>query len=79
MLAQGFADALGAGGADALVDRVCLPQLCGGLAGVAIVPAGLAESFQGARLLQRRADFPGDGQRLGVPLTGRPGGRSPGR
>src|SRR5271155_6050364 len=45
---EGFPDAPCGGGADALVDGKCLLQVRGGLAGAAIVSAGLAESFQGA-------------------------------
>jgi len=47
VLLQGFLDALSGGGADALVDRECLLQVCGGLAGVALLRVAVAESFQG--------------------------------
>jgi hypothetical protein len=51
------------GCADAMVDGQCLSQPRGGLAGVAVVEVGLAESFQGACFLRGRADVTGDGQR----------------
>jgi hypothetical protein len=66
-------------GADALVDRQCLPQVHGGLAGAGILQVALAESFQGACLLQGRAEVAGDGQRLGVMLAGLRGVRGAGR
>ena len=52
MVLEGLLDALGGGGADALVDRQCLPQVRGGLAGVGVLQVGLAESFQGACFLR---------------------------
>jgi hypothetical protein len=58
---KGFLDPLCGGGADALIDPKCLPQVRGGLAGVAVVQVGLAESFQGACFLQGRAKVAGDG------------------
>jgi hypothetical protein len=58
---EGLLDSPGGGGADALVDRQCLRQVCGGLAGVAVVEVGLAESFQGACFLWGRAEVAGDG------------------
>ena len=64
-------------GRRALVDRECLPQVRGGLAGVAVLQVGLAESFQGACFLQGRAEVAGDGQRLGMVLAGLAGGRGP--
>jgi hypothetical protein len=76
---EGLLDSPGGGGADALVDRQCLRQVCGGLAGVAVVEVGLAESFQGACFLWGRAEVAGDGQRLGVVLAGLRGVRGPGR
>ena len=72
-------DAPGGGGADALVDRQCLLQVCGGTAGVAFLEVALAESFQRPRLLRGRAEVAGDGQRLGVMLVGLAGGRRPSR
>jgi len=58
------------GGADALVDGECLPQICGGLAGVAVLKVGLAESVQSACVFQRGVEVVGDGQRLTVALKG---------
>ena len=67
---ESFLDALGAGGADALVDRECLPQGCDGLAGVAFLPVAVADSRQGACFLWGRADVAGDGQRPAVLVAG---------
>jgi hypothetical protein len=67
---EGLLDSLGGGGADALVDRECLLQVRGGLAGVAVLQVALAESFQGACFLWGRAEVAGDGERLGVMLAG---------
>src|SRR5262249_40398688 len=61
---EGLLDAPRGRSADALVDRQCLPQVGGGLAGVAVVQVGLAGSFQGACFLRGRAEVAGDGQRL---------------
>jgi hypothetical protein len=72
-------DAPGSWGADALVDRECLPKVCGALPGVAVLQVALAKSFQGACFLWGRADVAGDGQRLSVTLAGLAGGRGPGR
>jgi hypothetical protein len=72
-------DAPRGGGADVLVDRECLPQVRGGMAGVAVLQVGLAEPFQGACFLWGRAEVAGDGQRLGVTRTGLAGGRGTGR
>ena len=72
---EGFPDAPGGGGADALVDRECLPQVRGGLAGVAVLEVAVADSFQGACFLWGRADVAGDGQRPGVLVAGLAGGR----
>ena len=58
------------GRADVLVDRECLLQVRGGLAGVAFLEVGVADSFQGACLLWGRADVAGDGQRPGVLVMG---------
>ena len=43
---EGFLDALGGGGADALVDRKGLPQADGGLGGVAVLKVAVAGAFQ---------------------------------
>jgi hypothetical protein len=45
-LPQGFLDALGAGAFDALVDRECRLQVGGCFAEVAVLDAGLADSFE---------------------------------
>jgi hypothetical protein len=58
-----------------LVDRECLPQGCGSLAGVAFLQVAVADSLQGACLLWGRADVAGDGQRPGVLVAGLGGGR----
>ena len=63
-------DAVGAGGADALVDRECLPQGYDGLAGVAFLQVAVTDSLQGACLLWGRADVAGDGQRPAVLVAG---------
>src|SRR5215831_13353123 len=75
VVSEGFLDALGAGGADAVVDRKCLLQVPGGLAGVAFLEVAVADSFQGACFLGGCADVAGDGQRSGVLFAGLPGGR----
>ena len=74
VMIEGFLNTLGGGGADALVDGQCLPQLRGGFAGVAVAQVGLAESFQGACFLWGCANVAGDGQRLGMALAGLDGG-----
>ena len=75
VLLQGFLDTPGGGvGSDALVDGECLLQVRRGLAGVAVVEVAVADAFQGARFLQRRADVVGDGQRLAVVVAGLAGG-----
>jgi len=71
---EGLLDAPGRRGADALVDRECLLQRRGGLAGVALLEVAVADSFQGACFLGCRADVAGDGQRPGVLVTGLAGG-----
>ena len=76
---EGFLDALGGGGADALVDRQCLPQVLRGLAGVAVVEVAVAESLQGASFFLGRAEVAGDGQRLDVLVACLAGGRGPER
>ena len=40
MVVESFLDALGGGGADALVDRQCLPQVGRSLARVAVLQSG---------------------------------------
>src|ERR1700683_5524076 len=67
--------ALGAGGADALVDRECLPQGCGGLAGLAFLQVTVADSLQGACFLWGASEVAGDGQRLAVLVAGLDCGR----
>ena len=76
---EGFLDALGARGADALVDGECLLQVGGGLAEVLVLQVAVAESFQGACLFGGRAEVAGDGQGLGVVLAGLGGVCGPGR
>ena len=75
---DGLLDSLRGGSVDALVDGECLPQLRGGLAVVAVVQVGVAESFQGACFLWGCANVAGDGQRLGVAFVGLRGVRGPG-
>jgi hypothetical protein len=77
VLVQGFLDPSGAVGSDALVDGECLLQAVQPFAVGAVPEVGLADSFEGACFLQRRADVAGDGQCLGVTLTGPAGGRGP--
>jgi len=69
-VAEGFLDATGSGGADALVDRVCLVQQPQAFVVAAVLEVGLAESFQGAGFFQGRADVTGDSQRLRVVRAG---------
>ncbi len=76
---EGFLDALGGGGADALVDGQCLLQVLRGVAGVAVAEVAVADAFQGAGSLPGRAEVTGDGQRLGVLVAGLAGGLGPGR
>ena len=61
VVSDGFLDSPCGGGTDALVDRECLLQVRGALAGVAVLEVGPAESFQGACLLQGCAKVAGDG------------------
>ena len=65
-LEEGFLDALGGEGSDAPADGQCLPQDVSAFAGVAVLQVGAANSFQGACLLERRADLAGDRQCLAV-------------
>ena len=76
---EGFLDAPGGRGADVLVDRECLLQVRGSLAGVAVLQVASAKSFQGACFLWGRADVAGDGQRPGVLVVGLLCGRGPER
>ena len=79
MIGESLPDAFSGRGPDALVDLQCLAQVCGGLAGVAVLQVAAPESFQGACLLWGRAKVPGDGERLGMTLAGLAGSRGPGR
>ncbi len=60
-LVEELLNALGAGGVGPLVDRQCLAQLPGGLAGAAVVEVAMADSFQGACFLEGHAGVAGDG------------------
>jgi hypothetical protein len=71
-------DAPGSWDADALVYLESLPQVGGGFGGAAVREVALADPFQGARLLQGRADVAGDGERLGVVSAGVAGVGGPG-
>ena len=57
MTQEGLLDALGGWSADAMIDGECLPHVGGALAGVAVMEVAVADSFQGACFLQRRADL----------------------
>ena len=74
VLLEGFLDAPRVRGSDALVDGERLLQVHRGVAGIAVVEVGPAESFPGARFLEGCADLGGDGQRLVVVVAGRLGG-----
>ena len=50
---------LGSGASGALENAERLVEVCSGLTGVAVVEVGPAESFQGARFLERRLIRPG--------------------
>jgi hypothetical protein len=69
-LVEGFLDAPGGGGCDALVDGKCLFQAGRGFAGVAVAEMAVADAFQGPCFLQGGAELAGDGQRLGVVVAG---------
>jgi hypothetical protein len=71
----GFAGCTGLRGADALVDRECLQQMRGSLAGVALLEEAVADSFQRPCFLRGRGDAAGDAQRPGMLVTGLAGGR----
>ena len=58
---RGFWTRRGGVGADVMIDRECLLQVRGGLAGVDVLQVAVAESFQGACFLWGRADVAGDG------------------
>jgi len=60
-IAEGFLDALGTRCPDAPVNREGLSQAIQSFVGVAVLEAGAAGSFQGARLLEGRAKVAGDG------------------
>ena len=69
-LEEGFLDAAGGGGCDALVDGKGLSQVRGAFAGVAVVEVAAADAFQRPRFLRQNADLAGDGQRPGVVVAG---------
>ena len=52
VILHGLLDAPRGGGADALVNRECLVQVGGGLAGVAVLQVAVAESPPGRVLLR---------------------------
>jgi hypothetical protein len=60
-IAEGFPDALGSRGADALVDREGLAQTFLAFVVVAVLDVGPAESFEGACFLWGGADVASDG------------------
>jgi hypothetical protein len=60
-LQEGFLEAPGGGGCDALVDGECLPQVPCGLAGVAVLEVAVTDAFQGPCFLQGDAEVAGDG------------------
>jgi hypothetical protein len=66
------------GSADALVDGQGLLQVRRAFAGVAAQVAA-ADAFHGPCFLRRRAEFAGDGQRLGVVVAGPAAIGGPGR
>ena len=69
MVLEGLLDALGGGGADALVDCEGLPQVRFAVTAVAVVEVGLADSFEGACFLEGYAEVAGDGKGPGVVLA----------
>jgi hypothetical protein len=79
MLPEGFLNAPGAGGSDASVDHQRLLQVGDTFAVVAVLEVAVADAFQGACFLQRRAKVAGDGQRLAVVVAGLQGLGSSGR
>jgi hypothetical protein len=64
-LAEKFLNATPVGRPDALVHRERLPQVPRGPGGV-VAQQAVPDSFQGPRLLDGRAEFARDGQRLAV-------------
>jgi hypothetical protein len=78
MLALGFLDAPGGRAADALVDRESIVLGGRGFGGVAVAEVAVADSFQGACLLQGHAEVAGDGQCLVVVVAGLLAGLGPG-
>jgi hypothetical protein len=78
-LDEGFLDAAGAGGCEALVDGKGLLQAGGGFAGVAVAEVAVADSFQGACFFLGGADLAGDRQCPGVVLAGLAAAGGPGR
>jgi hypothetical protein len=78
LIDKGLPDALGARDSDALVDRQCLAQVGGTLAGLTVLKVAVAESFQRACFLQGRTDITRDGQCPAVVVTGLLAGRDPG-
>src|SRR5437773_832071 len=70
MLAQGLLEGVSARASDALVDREGLPQVGGGLTGVAVSQVAMADSLQGACFLEGSADVAGEGQGLAVVVAG---------
>ena len=77
MLAQGFLDALGARGSDALIDTKCLAQAVQALARVPILQVAVGDAFEGACFLKGDADVAGEDERLIVMVAGLAGGRGP--
>jgi len=65
VLAQGLVNAPGAGGSEAVVDRQCLPQRRGSLAGAAVMEVAGADSWAQASSSGARRGR-GHGQGLGV-------------
>lgn len=64
MLLQGLLDSPCGGDAETLVDLQRLCQVHCGFTGVAVLEAGPAESFQGARFLQESAEIACEARRL---------------
>ena len=77
ILAQGFVDALGARGSDALIDTKCLAQAVQALARVPILQVAVGDAFEGACFLKGDADVAGEDERLIVMVAGLVGGRGP--
>src|SRR6516162_652398 len=76
---EGYPDAPGGGGADALVNRECLLQVGGGFAGVAVLETAVADTFQSACFLHGHPDVASDRECLGVIVAGLAGGGGAGR